>query len=144
MIHWKARRLLPQILDGTLAAHVEAEVRKHADACRFCSRTLAEFEACERLLAELPTRLVPLEAPAGGEERLRALARWVVDPEPSWGERLGMSALGALAGLAMLAMVISGQTWAPASPVARPPILVAGVLPIPIVDLLPMGVARWQ
>lgn len=144
MIHWKARRLLPQILDGTLAAHVEAEVREHADTCRFCSHTLAEFETCERLLAELPTRLVPLEAPTGGEERLRALARWVVVPEPTWGERLGMSALGALAGAAMLAMVITGQAWAPVSSTAHTPIVVAGVLAIPAVDLLPMGVARWR
>jgi hypothetical protein len=144
VIHWKARRLLPQVLDGTLAAHVEAEVREHADDCRFCTRTLAEFETCELLLADLPTALVPLDTPAGREERLLALARWVVDPEPTWSERLGMSAIGALGGAFMLAMVLTGQAWAPTDPGPEPSFVVAGVLPIPDVEMVPIGLARWQ
>jgi len=144
VIHWKARRLLPQILDGSLAARVEGDVRAHAAGCRSCTRTLAEFEACEHLLAELPTALVPLEVPEGHVERLRALSRWVVVSEPSWAERLGMSALGAFAGAAMLGLVMTGQSWVPADPELGSSITLAGVLSIPDGDFMPTGLARIQ
>ncbi len=145
MIHWKARRLLPQVLDGTLAAHVEGEVREHAEGCRSCTRILAEFETCELLLGQLPTSLVPAHAPAGLEDRLYALSRWVVVPEPTWTERLGMSALGAGAAAALFALVLTGQAYAPADS-AGPgqPITLAAVLPIADVSLIPTGVARWR
>ncbi len=65
MIHWKARRLLPQVLDGTLTAHLEALVREHADDCEACRQAPAELDACENLLAQLPLSLVPLDVPEG-------------------------------------------------------------------------------
>lgn len=142
MIHWKARHLLPQLLDGTLAAPLEAQVREHAVECQACRRTLAEFDACESLLAQLPLSLVPLEAPEGRVDRLRALSRWIVDPEPSLGERVGMSALGALAAAAMLAIVLTGGTWDPAPETSETPVAMAGVVPIPDTELMPMG--RWR
>ncbi len=145
MIHWKARRLLPQVLDGSLPARVEGEVRAHAGSCASCSRALEEFEACERLLAELPTSLVPLDVPEGHVDRLRALSRWVAPAQPSFGERLGMSALGAFAGAAMLGLVMTGQSWAPANPDSLgPPLTLAGVLPVSDVELTRFGLARMQ
>lgn len=144
MIHWKARRLLPQVLDGSLAARVEGDVRAHAASCEACTRLLEEFEACERLLAELPTSLVPLDVPEGHVDRLRALSRWVTVPQPSWAERLGMSALGAFAGAAMLGLVMTGQTWAPVDRELGPPLTLAGVLPIADGELTPIGLARIQ
>ncbi len=144
MIHWKARRLLPQVLDGSLTARVEGEVRAHADSCASCTRALDEFEACERLLAELPTSLVPLDVPEGRVDRLRALSRWVAPPQPSFAERLGMSALGAFAGAAMLGLVMTGQAWAPASTDLGPPLTLAGALPISDGELTPIGLARIQ
>lgn len=142
MNHRKARRLLPQVLDGTLAAHLEAEVRQHAEDCRACRGALAEFDVCESLLAQLPISLVPLDEPEGRTDRLLALSRWIVDPEPSLGERVGMSALGAFAAAAMLVVVLTGGTWSPAPEDARTPITLAGVVPIPDTELMPMG--RWR
>lgn len=144
MIHLKARRLLPQVLDGTLAAHLEGEVREHATNCRSCTRALAEFETCEALLAELPTSLVPLHAPAGLEDRLLSLSRWVVPPQPSWGERLTMSALGAFSAAALFLLVWTGQAWTPVEQELGSPMTLASVLPIAHVDLMPTGVARWK
>ena len=51
MNHWTARQLLPAILDHTIPAGLEAEVRDHVDGCGRCRRTLAEFEA-----SDLPAR----------------------------------------------------------------------------------------
>ncbi len=142
MIHWKARRLLAQVLDGSLAAHLEAEVRQHAESCRACRGALAEFDVCESLLAQLPSSLVPLDQPEGRVDRLLGLSRWIVDPEPSLGERVGMSALGALAAAAVFAVVLTGGSWNPAPEDAREPISLAGVVPIPDTELIPMG--RWR
>lgn len=142
MIHWKARNLLPQLLDETLPAPLEAQVREHAAECEACRRALAEFDACESLLAQLPLSLIPLEAPEGQVDRLRALSRWIVDPEPSLGERVGMSALGALAAAAMLAIVLTGGTWDPVPEANEAPVAMAGVVPIPDTELMPMG--RWR
>lgn len=142
MIHWKARSLLPQLLDGTLAAHLEVEVRQHAERCRTCRGALAEFDACESLLAQLPSSLVPLDQPEGRIDRLLVLSRWIVEPEPSLGERVGMSALGAFAAAAMLALVLTGGSWNPAPEDTRTSISLAGVVPIPDTELIPMG--RWR
>ena len=144
MIHWKARRLLPQALDGTLAAHIEGEVRDHAAHCRSCTRALAEFETCEALLSELPTALVPLHAPAGLEDRLTALSRWVIPPQPSLGERLTMSAVGVASAAALFLIVMTGQAWSPQQQDFKNPMTLASVLPISDVQLIPTGVARWQ
>ena len=75
MNHWTARQLLPAILDHTIPARLEAAVREHVDGCGRCQRTLAEFEASEALLAQLPAALVPIEPSAEAQERLASLAR---------------------------------------------------------------------
>jgi hypothetical protein len=129
MNHWKARKLLPAILDHTIPAVLEAEVRSHVDGCGLCQRALSEFEASEALLARLPTALVPVEPSAEAHDRLASLARWNPDPRPEWQERLGVSALGALAAAAMLAMVISVSGWGPLVLKDSAPMAVAAVVP---------------
>ena len=129
MNHWTARQLLPAILDHTIPAGLEAEVRDHVDGCGRCRRTLAEFEASEALLARLPAALVPVEPSAEAQERLASLARWVPDPRPEWQERIGVSAIGALAAAAMLLMVISVTGWGPMVVERSAPVALAAVFP---------------
>lgn len=76
MIHPVARRLLPRLLDGELPPSREAALLRHLERCGRCRRARAELELAEGLLRRLPAALVPLEASAEAEERLRALARW--------------------------------------------------------------------
>jgi anti-sigma factor RsiW len=129
MNHWTARKLLPAILDHTIPAALEAEVRSHVDGCGRCRRTLSEFEASEALLARLPAALVPVEPSAAAHDRLASLARWNPDPRSEWQERLGVSAVGALAAAAMLVMVISVSGWGPLVLKDSAPITVAAVVP---------------
>jgi len=129
MNHWTARQLLPAILDHTIPAALEAEVRGHVDGCGRCQRTLAEFEASEALLARLPAALVPVEPSAQAHERLASLARWNPDPRPEWQDHIGVSALGALAAAAMLLMVISVTGWGPVVMEHSTPVTLAAVLP---------------
>jgi anti-sigma factor RsiW len=129
MNHWTARQLLPAILDHTIPARLEAAVREHVDGCGRCQRTLAEFEASEALLAQLPAALVPIEPSAEAQERLASLARWSPDPRSEWQDRLGVSALSALAAAAMLAMVISVSGWGPMVVKRGAPVTVAAVVP---------------
>lgn len=129
MNHWTARQLLPAILDHTIPARLEAAVREHVDGCGRCRRTLAEFEACETLLARLPAALVPIEPSAEAQERLASLARWSPDPRSEWQDRIGLSALSALAAAAMLAMVISVSGWGPMTVKHGAPVTLAAVVP---------------
>ncbi len=129
MHHWKARQLLPAILDHTIPAAAEAAVREHVDGCGRCQCALAEFEASEALLARLPAALVPIEPSTEAHERLASLARWSADPRPAWQERIGVPALGAFAAAAMLVMVMSVSGWGPMVVEQSAPVSVATVIP---------------
>jgi anti-sigma factor RsiW len=136
--HWTARRLLASVPDHTLPAPLEAEVRRHAARCRRCHHHLDELAASEALLAKLPSALVPLEPRPGADARLAGLARWAGPPVPTWGERLGVSAAGACAAAALLALVLtSTAAWPPVEPESRG-VTLAAVLPE--TRLLPTGV----
>ncbi len=141
MKHFTARQLLPSILDHTIPAALEAAVREHAQGCARCQRALAEFEASEALLVQLPAALVPLEPSAEAHDRLASLARWTADPKPEWQDRVGVSALGALAAAAMLLMVISVTGWGPTVTERSAPMTVAAV--VPDSHYLPTG-WRWR
>ena len=70
MIHRRAARLLPSVLDHTLAAPLEAAVRAHIEDCERCVDALLELETAEVLLRRLPlaggwTRARDLPAPGG-------------------------------------------------------------------------------
>jgi anti-sigma factor RsiW len=129
MNHWTARQLLPAILDHTIPSALEAAVRSHVDGCARCRRTLAEFEASEALLAQIPAALVPIEPSAEAHDRLASLARWTPEPRPEWRERIGVSALGAVAAAAMLVMVLSVTGWGPMVVRHSTPVTVATLLP---------------
>jgi anti-sigma factor RsiW len=129
MNHWTARQLLPAILDHTIPSALEAAVRSHVDGCARCRRTLAEFEASEALLAQIPAALVPMEPSAEAHDRLASLARWTPEPRREWQERIGVSALGAVAAAAMLVMVLSVTGWGPMVVRHSTPVTVATLLP---------------
>jgi anti-sigma factor RsiW len=138
MNHWTARRLLAAVPDHTLPAPLEAEVRRHAGRCRRCRRHLDELRATEALLARLPRALVPLEPRPSADARLAGLARWASPPVPTWGERIGVSAVGAAAAAALLAMVLTSTgVWPPVEIESRG-VTLAAVLPE--TRLLPTGV----
>ena len=113
MKHRNARKLLTTLLDRTLPAAREAEVRAHLDHCPRCRAELDEHRAAETLLARLPLALVPREASGAADLRLASLARWAVAPVISWQERLGLRAVGAFAGTLLVVAVISAGYWEP-------------------------------
>ena len=141
MNHFRARRLLPDLLDGVLPARTEAMVRAHASECPSCARALAEFEASEQLLGQLPISLLAVEDDELTTRRLESLARWAPDPIPTWRERLGMTAIGGFACAAFVMVMLSSAGWLPVPEGQdQPPMTVAAV--IPDSALMPMG--RWR
>jgi len=103
MIHWRARRLLPGIYDGSLPELIELEVQVHALGCARCRRAMREFEIAESLLERMPVSLMPLEWNPASYNRLASLSRWSLDPERN-PERWRMPALG-LAGVVALVLM---------------------------------------
>ena len=75
MIHTRASRHIPALLDGTLEPLIEASVWEHVARCRRCRKHLAELEVAEALLRTLPARWLPAEPAPAADARLRSLAR---------------------------------------------------------------------
>jgi anti-sigma factor RsiW len=115
MKHRWAWRLIPALLEGTLAAPVEAAARAHVEKCPRCRRELDELAAVEALLARLPASLVPVEPTAGAHARLTGLARWAPlrDPPLAWRES-GLPAIGAVAAAAVFSLLVSTADYVPA------------------------------
>jgi anti-sigma factor RsiW len=97
MNHFRARRLLAALPDGTLPAQAQAKVSAHAAGCERCRRLLAEYESMNRLLRSLPAALVPPSPSPEAEGALDLLARWVGPARVPWFERLPIHPIGALA-----------------------------------------------
>lgn len=120
MRHRAAQRRLPQLLDRTLPAALECAVRLHVAGCGSCERRLAEFEACDRLLARLPGGVIPLTASAAGEQRLAGLARWTLE-RPRSGAGPEVAALGLAAAALACVVALSGTArWLPDARSAAP------------------------
>ncbi len=114
MRHRAARRRLSQLLDGTLPAPEERAVRAHVVRCAACRGRLAEFEACERLLARLPGGVLPFAASAAGEQRLAGLARWSFERPARVRAGPGVAALAAAAAAVACVVAIAGtSSWVP-------------------------------
>jgi anti-sigma factor RsiW len=129
MNHRKANPLLVTLLDHTLPAPLEGEVRAHAESCAICTSDLAEHSAAETLLERLPLALVPREASPAADARLASLARWAAAPAISWSEWLGIRAVGAFGATMLVVAVISAGRWEPLMemPYESSPISVAAV-----------------
>jgi len=113
MKHHEAQRQLTTLLDRTLPAAQEAEVRSHVDGCPHCQAELEEHRAAESLLSRLPLALVPSEASIAADVRLASLARWAAAPVLSWQEKLGLRAVGAFGATLLVIAVISAGHWKP-------------------------------
>jgi anti-sigma factor RsiW len=114
MRHRPASRRLSQLLDGTLPAPTERAVREHAGSCPACAERLAEFEACERLLARLPCGLIPFAASAADEQRLRGLARWAFEQAPRRRAGPEVTALALAAAAVACVVALTGTSrWVP-------------------------------
>jgi hypothetical protein len=137
MRHRRARRLLPSLLDQTLTAREEADVRRHAQRCRRCRPVWLELVLAEELLGELPPVLVPLEPTLVSESRLAGLARWAADPAPRRPEQVGLPVLGAAAAAALLWWLLLPGAWSPPPRDPGRPVVLASVLPE--ARLLPTG-----
>jgi hypothetical protein len=113
MMHWRARRLLWSLPDGTLAARAERALLEHVEGCERCLRELGEIQRAEGLVRSLPAALLPLEASPRALGRLRALSRWgdgLPEPAP---ERWNAPLLGVAGALAVAVVVISVGVWSP-------------------------------
>lgn len=118
MMHWRARRLLASLPDGTLPEDLERRVRAHVETCRRCRRELGEIRASEALLRRLPASLLPIERGAEARvarARLAALARWTDElaPDVSVAERLPVPVLGLASALALAVLTATIGDWAP-------------------------------
>lgn len=111
-MHWKARRLLPAIYDGTLPELVELDVHVHALGCARCRRAMREFEISEQLLQRMPASLLPLEWSPTSYGRLASLSRWSLDPAPK-PERWRAPVLGLASVVALVFMFFGTGAWSP-------------------------------
>jgi len=113
VIHWKANRLLPSLLDGILPRDTELKLRCHTASCARCRKKLSDLELSEQLLARLPSSLIPLEYGPGSYARLAALSRWTDDARYADPERWKVPVLGVAGAVAIFLLALSANTWEP-------------------------------
>jgi anti-sigma factor RsiW len=113
MIHWKANRLLPSLLDGILSRDTELEVRFHTASCARCRKKLSDLERSEELLGRLPSSLVPLEYGPRSYARLAALSRWTDDRLYIDPDRWKLPALGVAGALTIFFLALGVGSWEP-------------------------------
>ncbi len=130
MRHWRARRMLPDLLDGDLPADREAALQAHVERCGRCARRLRRFELADRLLARMPRAFFSLDAPAIAEARLGRLALWEPRPVPrghSYGGTAAVCSLAAAAAVMVFALGTLG--WTPLVGDLGTSTVVASVMP---------------
>jgi hypothetical protein len=113
MIHWKANRLLPSLLDGILSQNTQIELRFHVASCARCRKKLSELALSQELLERLPSSLVPIEYSPSSYARLASLSRWADDTQYSDPDRWKVPMLGVAGALTILVLAISASTWVP-------------------------------
>lgn len=113
MNHWRAKRLLAALPDGSLAPEVEFQVRAHVDVCKGCARRLADFELAEELLGRIPISVAPLEFNPGAHRRLASLARWSEEPALPRPQRWTGPALSLAGIVATTLLALTIRTWSP-------------------------------
>ncbi len=127
MIHWKARRLLAALPDGTLPAETERTVRAHLAECARCQRRMGEFELSESLMRRLPASILPLKTSPTSYPRLARLAAWSAEPDWPQPERWRAPALGVAGGLAAVFLFVTVGAWSPVLAETSSPVTLAYV-----------------
>jgi anti-sigma factor RsiW len=113
MLHWKARRLLPRLLDEDLNEEVRLDVEVHAASCARCRRVQRELEISERLLQNMPAAFGPLEFDPNTYARLVALNRWASDPDYPRPDRYNAPILALASALAIVGLAATVSHWSP-------------------------------
>lgn len=113
MMHWKARRLLASLPDGTLPWEVEVEVRAHAASCARCRGAMRDMALAEELVRQIPAALVPLEWSPRSYSRLAALARWQEDPELPGAEGWRVPVMSLVSAFTILVLAIGVGHYSP-------------------------------
>ena len=113
MMHWKAKHLVPSLLDGTLDEDIDLDLRVHVASCARCRRMKREYEFSESLLRRLPTALLPIEYSSTSYGRLVSLSRWYNDPALSTGDRWRAPCLTAASLVIVFMMAVTVGAWSP-------------------------------
>ncbi len=129
MRHGKARRLIPALLDETLAEMQELDLRVHVASCARCRRQVREMEHAEALLRRLPVSLVPARESVASAARLASLARWSLDPYAPEPGRWRFPALGLAGALGMMLVGVTVGTWVPVPKDTPDQVLLASMYP---------------
>jgi anti-sigma factor RsiW len=110
----RVRRLLPEFLDGALAAAEQFSIQAHLEACAACAGECKSQRRLIRLLADAPRRSLGSEWDAALKSRIAALDRGGASARPSrafarrWDWRLVLAPAAAAALLLAL--------WRPVPP----------------------------
>ena len=113
MIHWKANRLLPSLLDGILSRDSRLALRFHVASCARCRKKLSDLELSQELLEQLPISLIPVEYSPSSYARLASLSRWTDGSRYRNPDRWKVPVLGVAGALTVFFLAISASTWAP-------------------------------
>jgi len=113
MMHWKAKRFLPSLMDDTLEERAALDLRVHVASCARCRRAQREYELSESLLRRLPSTLLPVEASPTSYGRLVSLSRWYDDPALPTPDRWRAPALTAASLAMVFSMAVTVGAWSP-------------------------------
>jgi anti-sigma factor RsiW len=126
MLHWRARRLLPRLLDEEeLSDELRLDVEVHAASCARCRRVQREFELSERLLQGMPIAFGPLEFDPNTYARLVALNRWSSEPSYPHRDRYNAPILALASAVAIVLMAATMSHWSPTLLSIADPITIA-------------------
>jgi hypothetical protein len=113
MMHWKAKHLVPSLLDDTLDPAVEIDLRVHVANCARCRRIEREYAFSDSLLQRLPAALLPIQQTATSYGRLVSLSRWYDDPAIAADGRWRAPALTAASVVIVFMMAVTLGAWSP-------------------------------
>lgn len=113
MFHWRARRLLPRLLDEDLPEEIVLDLEVHVASCARCRRVRREHERSERLLLKMPTAFAPLKFDASSYARLVTLTRWSEEPDLPRPERWNAPILALTSAAVIVMLAATMSHWSP-------------------------------
>ncbi len=122
MMHLRARRLLPDLVDGTLDEATRVQVEMHVQGCARCRRLRREFTTADLLLAQMPVAFGPLDFDPTAYARLVRLNRWSDAPDLHHPERWNAPILALASAGLIVVMAATMSHWSPMVPGQSPPI----------------------
>jgi anti-sigma factor RsiW len=120
MNHWRAIRRIACLLDGTMSAREEAQVRAHLAACGRCQQEWEDVLLADSLVRRLPASIAPLAAGPESYRRLVGLGRWTAAEGPRPRGRFQIPAVGIASLAAVLVLTFAVSEWQPLLPGIAP------------------------